>query len=447
MNAKNTVEAVVDKLDPATFVKLLASIQVWLIENLITYRALGQLIAVLVVFGFAWLLHKPARDAALKLIPTSQSSRFLLRIHSALSDLSLHIIWLVFLWVIFLIAEKTRMPFWLIETIVSLVTAWIVINFASYFIGNRFLSKFLSLSVWTIAALNIVDLLDPTIAFLDTVGFDYSQTRISLFTLSAGILSLIVLVWLAFAISNLAARRLNNVDGMTPSAQILLVMLIKITLVIIAVITGLSFVGIDITALAIFTGALGVGIGLGLQKVVSNLFSGLILLVDKSIKPGDVIAVGETYGWVNHMGARYVSVVTILGVEYLIPNDTLITQRVENWSYSNDLLGLATKVGISYDSDMEKAIELIIESAAEHERVLEDPSPKCYVKAYGDSAIELEFYFWIRDPKKGIVNVRSDILRGIWKRFHENNIKIPYPQRDLHVVSAEGIQIARETKS
>ena len=137
----------------------------------------------------------------------------------------------------------------------------------------------------------------------------------------------------------------------------------------------------------------------------------------------------------------------MLGVEYLIPNDTLVTQQVENWSYSNKILGLSTQVGISYDSDMERAIEVIIESASEQDRVLEDPKPKCFVKAFGDSAIELEFYFWIRDPIKGIANVRSDILRGIWKRFHDNNIKIPYPQRDLHVVSADGIKIARETKS
>jgi len=325
----------------------------------------------------------------------------------------------------------------LTEIVVSLVTAWIVIRFASHFIANRFFARLLFLVVWAIAALSILDLLDPTVSFLDKVAFTVGETRISLLTVVMGIFALTGLIWAAFAATGVAERYIDGVDAISPSGKVLLGQLLKIVAVTIAVFLGLALIGVDITAFAIFTGALGVGIGLGLQKVVSNLFSGLLLLLDKSVKPGDVIAVGETYGWVNYMGARYVSVVTMLGIEYLIPNDTLISQRVENWSYSNDLLGLTMPIGISYTSDLRKATALAVEAAATHERVLADPAPRCLVKAFGDSAIELELYMWIRDPKNGIANVRSEVLLGVWDRFAENDIKIPYPQRDVHIIPAE----------
>ena len=190
-----------------------------------------------------------------------------------------------------------------------------------------------------------------------------------------------------------------------------------------------------------FSGAVGVGIGFGLQKVVANLISGVILLLDRSVKPGDVIAVGDSYGWIDSLGARYVSVITGDGIEHLIPNEELIANRVENWSYSNDRVRLRATVGISYHADLRRAIDLCLEAALAAPRVLDSPAPACLVTGFGDSSVDLEVRFWINDPVNGTANVRSAVLLGIWDRFHEHGIEIPFPQRDLHLKSATDLRV------
>jgi small-conductance mechanosensitive channel len=175
------------------------------------------------------------------------------------------------------------------------------------------------------------------------------------------------------------------------------------------------------------------GVGFGLQKVISNLFSGFILLIDRSIKPGDVIQIDDTFGWVNSLGTRCVSLLTRDGVEYLVPNEHLITEKVTNWSYSSKNVRQKIPIGISYNADLRKAIELVVQVAQDHKRVLENPSPVCRVIAFGDSAIELELRIWISDPVEGVMNIRSDLLLGIWDSFKDNHIDVPFPQRDVHI--------------
>ena len=211
--------------------------------------------------------------------------------------------------------------------------------------------------------------------------------------------------------------------------------LLKIALIIVAGLVAIESVGIDLTAFAVFGGALGVGIGFGLQKIVSNFVSGIILLLDKSIKPGDTIGVSGTFGWIKSLGARYVSVITRDGIEHLIPNEELITTRVENWSYTNDLVRQKIPLGISYGSDVRRAIALCIESAAENDRVVSNPNPNCLLMGFGDSSFDLEIRYWVRDPQNGLSNLKSEILLTVWDRFNANDIQIPFPQRDLHVKS------------
>jgi len=216
---------------------------------------------------------------------------------------------------------------------------------------------------------------------------------------------------------------------------------LRYTVWIVGTLVGLSYIGFDMTSFALFGGAIGVGIGFGLQKVVSNLISGVILLLDRSIKPGDVISVAGTYGWINSLGARYASVITRDGVEHLIPNEELITQRVENWSYSNNLVRQKVAIGISYGSDVRQAIALCLEAADETERALKTPSPVCLLRGFGDSSVDLELRFWIDDPANGVSNVRSEVLLRVWDKFHDQGIQIPFPQRDLHIRSAEVISV------
>ena len=172
-----------------------------------------------------------------------------------------------------------------------------------------------------------------------------------------------------------------------------------------------------------------------MQKVVSNLVSGLILLMDRSVKPGDVIQVGETYGWVNSLGARHISILTRDGVEHLIPNEHLITEKVINWSYSNSNIRLKIHIGVSYDSDIHHAMEIITNIASEHKRVLQYPEPVTRLLGFGESSVNPELRLWINDPTHGVVNVRSDILLQIWDSFKKNNISIPYPHRIVYLKS------------
>jgi small-conductance mechanosensitive channel len=224
---------------------------------------------------------------------------------------------------------------------------------------------------------------------------------------------------------------------------VLLGKLLKITLITLAVVVALNSVGIDLTALAVFSGAVGVGIGFGLQKVVSNLISGVILLLDKSIKPGDVIELGSTFGWISSLGARYVSVVTRDGKEYLIPNEDLITQQVVNWSFTNQLVRMEITFGVSYSSDPHEVRRIAREAAAKPSRVAKDTPPVCHLTGFGDSSLDFVLRFWIRDPQDGVANIRGEVLLAVWDAFKEHGIEIPYPHRHLVVTQPIPVE-ARE---
>ena len=242
-------------------------------------------------------------------------------------------------------------------------------------------------------------------------------------------------------ISGVLDRRIQHAQSLTPSVRVLFTKLVKVLLIAIAVVAALESVGMDLSAFTLFTGALGVGLGFGLQKTVANLFSGVLILMDRSIKPGDIIEVGGTYGWVNALSSRYVSVATRDGIEHLIPNEDFVTQRVANWSYSSDEVRLKTPIGISYDSDVHRAMDLAVEAALENKRVLELPRPLCVIKEFGDSALNLELRFWIKDPRNGITNVRSEVMLGIWDKYRAGGVGFPYPQRDVHLTANEPIPV------
>ena len=246
------------------------------------------------------------------------------------------------------------------------------------------------------------------------------------------VIFLFILIRLASILSAVFKERIASLEGLTPSMQILLSKTVNITLIVVAIVVATSSLGIDLTAFAFIGGAVGVGIGFGLQKVVSNLVSGLVLLLDRSIKPGDVIAIDETYGQIKDMGARYVSIVTRDGAEYLIPNEDLITSRVINWSYSTKHLRIRISVGVSYDTDIHQARELMVASALSNSRVLRDPGPVCHLTDFGEYSINMELRFWIRDPERGVANVSSEIRMAIWEAFKIHGVEIPFPQRVVH---------------
>lgn len=320
---------------------------------------------------------------------------------------------------------------YLLAVIASLATAWVVISVSARVIRNRPLARTVAIAAWVFAALNILGILPQTLSILDSIALELNNVRISLLTVVKGLVVLSFLVWLAVALSRLAENRIQASEELTPSVRVLLGKLIKAGLLILAILIGLTAIGIDFTALALFSGAVGLGLGFGLQKIVSNLVSGFILLMDKSIKPGDVISVGETFGQINSLSARYVSVIARDGREYLIPNEDLITQQVLNWSFTNRLVRLDIEFGVSYDSDPHDVRRLAREVAAAHDRVVQSRKPVCHLTSYGDSSINFVLRFWITDPHNGITNVRGDILLALWDSFKENGVSFAYPHREI----------------
>jgi small-conductance mechanosensitive channel len=316
---------------------------------------------------------------------------------------------------------------YLLGVAASLATAWVLIAVVTGLIRNQFVYRLVAISAWTIAALSILGYLDSTVAALNSVGITLGGLRVTpLLVIKTSVLLMLTL-WAANAVADFLDRRLQTSTDLTPSIQVLMSKLIRLLLISFAVVIVLSTVGIDLSALAFFSGAVGVGVGFGLQKIVSNLVSGIILLADKSIKPGDVISVGDHFGRVGNMGARYTSVDTRDGREYLIPNEDFITQRVANWTYSSDLVRLFVKFSTTYDSDPRKAQEAAVEAALSVERVLKKPAPACMLTAFGATSIEYELWFWIRDPAAGVVNVKSDVLLALWDTLDKQGVSIPKP--------------------
>ncbi len=361
------------------------------------------------------------------------------RARSILEPLIWPLTWLVFLSLLLGLYVAIQQDSWLLEVGTSLLVAWVVVRLVSRAIRNPMLSRITAVIAYGMAVLSIWDLLGPTIEILNGPRFTLTlgEFSLSVYQVLATALLLAVLLSLAGFTSRVTERRLREADWLTPAGRVLLNKSLRIALFVLAILITIGSVGIDLTALAVIGGAVGFGIGFGLQKVFSNLISGVILLTDKSIKPGDVITVENTYGWVNKLGARYVSIITRDGIEHLIPNETMITEPVSNWTHSDANTRLRIPIGVHYDTDLELATRLGVEAAQSQSRVLKDPTPRCLVKGFGESAIDLEIRFWIQDADSGVSNIKSAVILEVWRLFREHEIQIPYPQRDLHIKSGE----------
>jgi small-conductance mechanosensitive channel len=423
-------------LDPAFIEAKLIEITVWIQTNILSIGTLLQFLVIILAFVIAWVV-------AIKLRAWLESDwdfpwyeQYCRVVSRALAPLSMPVIWLALQWFSVFAAENAKWPHHLITIVVSLLTAWVIIRLGTALIRSPQWSRVVAITAWTIAALSITGLLGPTIAVLDSMALQLGEVRISILGVIKAGFALAVLLWLASSFSGLVERRLTAMPGISPTAGVLFGKVFRIVLVTIALLVGLDSVGIDLTAFAVFSGAIGLGIGFGLQKVFSNLISGMILLMDRSVKPGDVIAVGQSFGWINALQARYVSVITRDGIEHLIPNEELISQRVENWSHSHKQVRLRMPIGIDYGADVHKAMELTVKAANEVDRVLSDPAPVCRLMGFGDNAVDLELRMWITDPQAGVANITSAVLLRIWDLFAENGIDFPFPQRDLHIKSS-----------
>ncbi len=405
-----------------------------LVPQFMSLSGLLQLGIILVLGIAAFLLSGLLRQLVARLFSPKVGSE-VSRVGKLIAELATHILWVIFLWIGTATLKGLAEPNDLLRLAASLLNAWILIRIVSSFVADPFWSRLFATIAWIVAALNVLRLLDPTIALLDSASFAMGDIRVSLYLVIKATGLIIILLWLASTLSRTVQERVSRSKRFTPSVQTLIIQAVRLALMLIAVVVAMNSIGVDLTAFAVFSGAIGVGLGFGLQKIVSNFISGVIILMDRSIKPGDVVEVGETYGWITSLGARFASVRTRDGTEHLIPNEEFIINRVVNWTHSDSAVRRKLPIGVSYDADIELALKLIAEAVSEVPRALKEPKPNILVRSFGDSSVDLEARFWIQDPQNGVSNIASDILRVVWRKFHENGIEIPYPQRDLHIRS------------
>ena len=425
---------------------LITDANIWIASEILTIAALWQAGVILIALLIAKLLTPPFRSFLERLSEDFRDDSKLRIVCTTFMSVITPTIWVLLLWAAVEVADTAYWSNKLISIVVSAVNAIIIIIFIARFINIKAYVKLLGIIITLIAILNIFDLLQPALNLLDGISVQIGEVKLTVLSVSKGLFYFFILLWLANLFSRLIERKINSFPSLTPSVQVLLTKFIKIFLVVIAGMIAINAVGIDLTAFAVFGGALGVGIGFGLQKIVANFVSGIILLLDKSIKPGDTIGVSGTYGWIQSLGARYVSVVTRDGIEHLIPNEELITTRVENWSFSNLRIRQKIPIGVSYNSDVREAINICSEAALGNSRVLDTPSPICLLKGFGDSSVDLEVRFWVVDPQNGLTNVKSEILLDIWDRFNASGIEIPFPQRDVHLKTTSSEILKTEIK-
>ncbi len=267
------------------------------------------------------------------------------------------------------------------------------------------------------------------------------ETQVTLLTFVKGVIAIALLIPLTGWLIRTSERRVRRLESVSPALQVLTVKILKVLIASAAIMFAISSMGVNLATFAVLGGAVGLGLGFGFQKVVSNLISGVILLGDKSIKPGDVIEVDDTYGWINTLGARYTSVITRDGTEHLIPNEMMITEKVVNWSFSDDKVRVKIPFGVSYTSDIHKAMELALQAASEDRRILKDPVASVRLTGYGDNSVDFELRAWIVDPTDGLGNIRSAFYIRIWDLFKDNDIEFPYPQRDVHLKDLPPVEV------
>ena len=316
----------------------------------------------------------------------------------------------------------------------TLAAAWLLVACVTRLIRSQSLRKMVRYGAWTYVTLDILGVLDEAVSILDAAPLEIGAIRVSLLMLVQGAVIIGVLLAAARFVTKSTSSRIQANDDISPSMRVLIIKVVQAVFYALAFFMGVRAIGIDLTGLAVLSGAIGVGLGFGLQKVVSNLVSGVIILLDKSIKPGDVISLGETFGWIQTLGARYASVVTRDGKEYLIPNEDLITGQVVNWSHSNEFVRLDIFFGTAYLDDPHVVRQLAIDAAEGVERVLDHRPPVFHIVGFGDSSVDYILRFWIEDPTGGLTNIRGKVFLALWDTFKENNISIPFPQREVRML-------------
>lgn len=361
-------------------------------------------------------------------------------VHETIPQLVRPALWAALLFLAQSILSAVGQDSSLVRIATSLALAWLLIRVVTTFLPE-FVRKPLAWTIWVFALFYAFGVLDEVITWLSNVGPPYAGGRISPIFIIQAVATAAFFLFIANWLASRLKRRVHALPKVEPSLRILMSNAMQIGLFFGAALLTLAGLGIPLSGLAVLGGAIGVGLGFGMQQIVANFISGVILLTDRSIKPNDVIEVDETYGVVKSLGLRYASVITRDGKEHLIPNEMLITDKVVNWSYSNKEVRVKKRLRVEYETDLRQAVDLVVEGAKATPRVLHSPAPVCLVMEFGDEAIELEARFWINDPENGVANIASQVLLNIWDKFREAGIDIPLRHEDVLITPGSTLQV------
>lgn len=353
---------------------------------------------------------------------------------------------LLFMEIVLGVSLELGWPPVLTRVFIKFCEAWLAIQLFAAVILPPGWARGVAVTVGTVFALEMLGILDHLIGYADSLALSFKDQRISLLEVIQAGLMLAVMLPLINRLCQFIEGLFERSSGLNPRVKVLVTKITKTGLYALAFVTVLNLVGINLQMLAVFSGAVGLGIGFGLQKVVSNLVSGVILLMDNSIKPGDVIEVGGVYGWVESMSARFASMVTRDGKAILIPNDDLISNQVVNWSFTGPTVRVKIPVSVAYSTDLKVAMQLMLQACEGRERILDNPKPAVLLKDFGDNGVLLELRLWILHPQHGMASVASDVRKAIWEAFTEHGIELPFPQRDLRVKEPVTVRLEEPEK-
>ena len=296
--------------------------------------------------------------------------------------------------------------------------------------------RWIAIVVWIGVALYFTGLLPEVVDALERITLSVGKQRVSLWLVMQGLFSVALTLLVSMWVSALIEQRLLAAVSLDMSFRVVSGRFVKALLVLVAVLLSLALVGIDLTVLSVFGGALGVGLGLGMQRIASNYFAGFIILLDRSIRIGDIITLDKYNGTVTQINTRYTVLKGQDGTEAILPNELLINSPISNLSFTTREIRLSLGVSVAYDSDLEQVKGMMLAAAAGHPRVLADPAPAVFLRQFGSDGLDLELGFWIRDPEAGSLNVRSDLNFAIWAEFQANGVQIPYPQREVRLLES-----------
>ena len=412
----------------------------WIQTTLLTIDVAVQLGLVVAAIVPAAMFGQVFRDFVRRSLGNRVEIPFVNRIVDAIAILGVPLILYFTLTMIKLGLGSAEHPTEWVAAAIALMNAWIIVRLVTLVIQSPFWSSFAFYVAWPIAALDAFGALGPVVdemqALAIPLGTNDAGARIdiSLLDVVKTLIYFALLFWGANLASKLLQQKIDQIEELSPAVKALIGKIMNVILPIIALLIAFQIVGFNITTLAVFSGAVGLGIGLGLQRIIANFLAGFTLLADRSIKPGDVIEIEGQMGWVTSMQARYVALRTREGTELLVPNDRFMSEGVTNWSRSDRVVRIHAPFGVSYKTeDLEAVQQLAVDAAQSVERVVAEPSPICNLMAFGDSSVDFDLRFWIADPENGLSNVRSDVLLGIWQRLKAADIEIPFPQQDLHI--------------